>query len=158
MGPGRNLDLMSYLFGSINTISSQDLIWISILSLVAGGLLLAFFKEFFLVSLDESLAQVSGLQPKRYNYLLILIASLIVALFMRILGVLLIGALMVVPVLAAMNLKKGFRGTLFWSVFFALFSVFGGLSLSLHFDIAAGGAIVLSAVGIYLISLSFKAP
>ena len=139
MGPGRNLDLMSYLFGSITTVSAEELGWIFALALLAGGLLLLFFKELFLVSLDESLAQVSGVNPARYNYLLILLASLVVALFMRILGVLLIGAMMVVPVLTALNLKGGFKTTLAWAVGFALAAVFVGFGLSLHFDIAAGG-------------------
>jgi zinc transport system permease protein len=72
---------------------------------------------------------------------------------MRIVGVLLIGALMVIPVITAMQFNRSFRQTLFLSVFISLLSVIAGLLFSYYFDLASGGTIVLTALAIFLISL-----
>ena len=154
IGDGFNVDLFSYLFGSISSVTAEDIYLIAFLGAGLVLLLLLNYHQLFLVSLDEELAQVSGLKPAFYNYLLILAASVTVAVSMRIVGVMLVGALMVVPVLSAMNFKRGFGETLFISVLFSLASVLLGLSFSYHFDIVSGGAIVLVSIGLYLISLS----
>ncbi|MDX2470826.1 MAG: metal ABC transporter permease, partial [SAR324 cluster bacterium] len=154
LGDGFNVDLFSYLFGSISSVTAEDIYLIAILGAGLVLLLLLNYHQLFLVSLDEELAQVSGLKPGFYNYLLILAASVTVAVSMRIVGVMLVGALMVVPVLSAMNFKRGFGETILISVLFSLASVLLGLSFSYHFDIVSGGAIVLVSIGLYLISLS----
>jgi zinc transport system permease protein len=78
-----------------------------------------------------------------------------VAISIRIVGVLLIGALMVIPVISAMQYSKGFRATLLLSILFSLVSVIVGLFASYYFNLASGGAIVLAALIIFILSLTF---
>jgi len=150
---GFNMSLFSYLFGSISTVSQSD-VWI-ILSLALVVFLNIFFlyKELFLASFDEEVAQASGIPVRRLNLVIVMLAALAVSLSIRIVGVLLIGALMIIPVISAMQYGKGFRITLFISILFSVFSVIIGLFSSYYFDIASGGTIVLVALALFLLSL-----
>ncbi len=154
LNQGFNIDLFSFLFGSITAVTPEDLQLIALLGLSLGVLFALFAKRLFLIALDEDLALVSGLNPSLYNYFLILAASITVSVTMRIVGVMLVGAMMVIPVLTALNLKVGFRQTLLWALFFSCASMTLGLCLSLVFDIVSGGAIILTALSFYLLSLT----
>ncbi|MDD5152401.1 MAG: metal ABC transporter permease [Candidatus Pacebacteria bacterium] len=153
---GFNSSLFSYLFGSISTVSPSD-VWI-VLSLALIVFLNIFFlyKELFLVSFDEEVAQASGVPVRRLNLVIVVLAALAVSLSIRIVGVLLIGALMVIPVISGMQYGKGFRTTLFISIIFSLISVIVGLFSSYYFDIASGGAIVAVALIIFILSLAIN--
>jgi len=156
MSKGFNMDLFGYLFGSITAVTPEDLKLMALMGVVLILLFLIFAKRLFLIAMDEELAQVSGLNPKYYNYFLILSASVTVSVAMRIVGVMLVGALMVIPVLTALNFKRGFIQTLSLAVVFSLLAVSLGLMVSVHFDIVSGGAIVLTSLLFYLLSLSFR--
>ncbi len=150
---GFNASLFSYLFGSISTVSPLD-VWTTVaLAVVVFLTVFFFYKELFFVSFDEEVAQANGLPVKRLNLMIVILAALAVALSIRIVGVLLIGALMVIPVIAAMQYGRSFRTTLFISVAFSLVSVVVGLFSSYYLDIASGGAIVLVSLAIFLMSL-----
>lgn len=153
---GFNRSLFSFLFGSIATVSPLDLYLIAGLALVIGATLFFTYKELFLVSFDEELAQVSGLNARLINTILIVLAAITVSLSIRIVGVLLIGALMVIPVVTAMQLAKSFKQVLGYSVVISLLSVISGLFISYYFDLASGGTIVAIALGLFLISLIVK--
>lgn len=155
LAKGFNANLFSYLFGSISTVSPSDVLIIFTLAVVVFGSIVLFYKEFFSVSFDEEIAQVSGLPVRRLNFILVTLAAVTVALSIRIVGVLLIGALMVIPVVAAIQYGKSFRTTLFLSVAISLFSVIGGLFSSYYLNIATGGTIVLIALIVFLISVIF---
>jgi zinc transport system permease protein len=150
---GFNVNLFGYLFGSITTVSAGDLYLVAILGVVILLLISACYKEFFFISFDEELAEVSGVNTRGLNLILLIMAAVTVSLSMRIVGVLLIGALMVIPVITAMQFNRSFRQTLFLSVFISLLSVIAGLLFSYYFDLASGGTIVLTALIIFLISL-----
>ncbi len=155
LAKGFNANLFSYLFGSISTVSPAD-VWITVaLAVLVFLSVLLLYKELFFVSFDEEVAKASGLPVKRLNLMMIILAAVAVALSIRIVGVLLIGALMVIPVIAAMQYGRSFRTTLFISVSFSLISVIVGLFSSYYLDIASGGAIVLVALFIFLISIVF---
>lgn len=150
---GFNSTLFTYLFGSIATVSRSD-VWVTVLlAIVVFFNVVLLYKELFFISLDEDLAQASGLPVHRLNLTIVFLAAITVALAIHIVGVLLIGALMVIPVIAAMQYGRGFRTTLIYSVIFSVTSVIMGLFASYYFDIASGGAIVLIALGIFLVSL-----
>lgn len=150
---GFNANLFSYLFGSISTVSTDDLVVILVLVLAVLLVVLRLYKELFFVSFDQELAQASGLPVKALNIIVVALAAVIVALSIRIVGVLLIGALMVIPVISAMQFGKGFRATLFLSIAFSLVSVLAGLFASYYFNVASGGAIVVAALVIFLLAL-----
>jgi zinc transport system permease protein len=150
---GFNVDLFSFLFGSIIIVDISDLYLITGLGAVILIMITVFYKEFFLVSFDEELAEVNGINARIFNLILVILAALTVSLSMRIVGVLLIGALMVVPVITAMLFSRSFKHLLFFSVAIALASVISGLFLSYYLDLASGGTIVLIALVFFLAGL-----
>ena len=149
---GFQASLFSYLFGDISGVQPEE-VWIIAL---LGGLIvlvfLAFNKKFFALAVDPELARASGINGAFYNRLLVLMAAVTVALAARILGVLLIGALMVIPFSAARNWGRGFGFSLGLALVISVISVLTGLMISYQFNLAPGGAIVLCALFFYGIS------
>lgn len=156
MARGFNVNILSYLFGSITTVQVADVWLIAALGVAAVAVVLLFYKELFYISFDEESARVSGIPTRGINLLLITIAAVTVALAMRIVGILLVGALMVIPVLAGFQAARSFRRALMMSVVFSLLAVLAGLLASFYLDITAGGAIVIAALLIFVISLPLK--
>ena len=101
-----NSSLFSYLFGSILSVSNQDITTIFLFGIVALALLLTFSKEFYFIAYDEEVAKVSGIKVKLLNYLLVTIVAIIIALSIRVIGTLLIGALIVIPTVAALQFRS----------------------------------------------------
>lgn len=145
--------LFSYLFGSVTTVSRFDVGVILVLGVTVVLAVLFNVRQFFLVSLDEELALSGGLPAHSLNLLLTVLAGLTIALSLRIVGALLVGALMVVPVLAASRFDMGFRKTHLLAVTLSIFAVLIGFFLSYALDLAAGGTIVGVAILIFLASL-----
>lgn len=153
---GLNVNIFSYLFGSITTVSQSDLVIIGGFGaavIIATSIL---FKKFFLVSFDEELAKANGLPVSGLNVGLMVLAAIAVALSMRVVGVLLIGALMVIPVLAAVQLGKSFSKTLMLAVAISLVSVIAGLFSSFYLNLPSGAAIVACALIVFGLSLLKK--
>lgn len=149
-------NVLSYFFGSILTVSGQDLWLIGILGAVVLLTYTFLYKDLLALSFDEEFAQTSGLKVRVVNTLFLVLTALTVALTIRIVGVLLTSALMVVPVAAAMQVGKSFRGALLWSLGIGLVAVVSGLVLSYVLGWASGGTIVLVAVGILLLVILAK--
>ncbi|MBP9762541.1 metal ABC transporter permease [Patescibacteria group bacterium] len=152
-----NVSLISILFGSITTVTSSDLWTMLVLGSIVLVVLILGFKRFFLVAYDEELAQANGLPVRWLNLILVCLAAITVSLSIRMVGTLLVGALMVIPVLTAHQLKLGFLKTALWSVVCSLLSVMLGLGLSFYLNLPSGGAIVLVALSLFLLSLLPKA-
>lgn len=156
LSQGFNRSLFSFLFGSIATVSPTDLLLIAGLAVVIVAALFLTYKEIFLVSFDDELADASGVNARVINLVLIVLAAITVSLSIRIVGILLIGALMVIPVVTAMQIAKSFRQVLLFSVVISLLAVISGLFVSYYFDLASGGTIVAIALGLFLLSLVFR--
>ncbi|MBF0457358.1 MAG: metal ABC transporter permease [Nitrospirae bacterium] len=150
MAGGFNTSLFAYLFGSISTVTARDLYVIAALGVLILAVVFLLYKELFFVSFDESLARANGLRAEAFNLVIIIMAAVAIVLAMPIVGALLIGALMVVPVVTAMQFAVSFRRTLFISIIISLISVMSGLVLSYYLDIASGGTIVITALGIFV--------
>jgi len=153
MGGAFNNSLFSYLFGSILSVTDEDVITIIIFGSLALGALLLSSKELYFISYDEEVAQTSGIKVKFLNFLLVTVVAIIIALSIRVVGSLLIGALMVIPTSAALQFRVGFKDTMLISLFFALFSVVFGMSLSFYFSLPSGATIVLSVISLFVLSL-----
>ena len=153
LGGAFNNSLFSYLFGSILSVSDTDVITIVIFGSIALIFLLLFSKELYFIAYDEEVAKTSGIKVKSLNFLLVTVVAIIIALSIRVVGSLLIGALMVIPTVAALQYRVGFRNTMLISLFFALFSVIFGMSLSYYFSLPSGATIVLSVIVVFIISL-----
>ena len=153
LGGEFNNSLFSYLFGSILAVSDEDIITIFIFGIIALALLLVFSREFYFIAYDEEVAKTSGIRVKLLNYLLVTIVAIIIALSIRIIGTLLIGALMVIPTVAALQFRVGFLHTSLLSLSFAILSVISGMTLSFYFSLPSGATIVLCVLLIFIISL-----
>jgi zinc transport system permease protein len=146
-----NIDLFSFLFGSITTVTSTDLWIILPLAVLVLGLVMVLYKELAYVAFDDEQARVSGLPAAALNQALVILTALTVVLSLRIVGGLLIGALMVIPVAAAMQLARSLRATIAYAVGFGLTAVIVGLFASFYLNLAAGGSIVIVALGIFML-------
>lgn len=146
----------SLLFGSITTVTQTDVVVICVAVAVMSIVIAFSYRQLFSVTLDEELAAAGGIRTGLYNKLLVILAAAIVSLSMRIVGVLLVGALMVIPVLAATQLRQGFFRTLLYSICFSLCSVLTGLTLSYYAGFASGGTIVLVALGLFGVCALFS--
>lgn len=144
-----SVNIGSLLFGSITTVTQTDTVVVCISVAIMSLVIALSYRQLFSVTLDEELATAGGIRTTLYNRLLVVLAAAVVSLSMRIMGVLLVGALMVVPVLAAMQLRQGFFRTLVMSIVFSVLSVVTGLALSYHAGFASGGTIVLVALGCF---------
>ena len=153
IGGAFNNSLFSYLFGSILSVTSDDVRTIIIFGSLSLGALLLFSKELYFISYDEEVAQVSGIRVKLLNFLLVTVVAIIIALSIRVVGSLLIGALMVIPTSAALQFRVGFKDTMLISISLALFSVIFGMSLSFYFSLPSGATIVLSVIALFILSL-----
>jgi zinc transport system permease protein len=148
-GSGTSFNLVSYLFGSVTTVSSGDLAVIAVLAFVVLSVVAVFGRELFSVCYDEEVARVSGLPVRFLNLLIAVTAALTVALAMRVVGLLLVSALMVVPVAAAQQVARSFRGTLLGSLGVGVAVSVGGLLAAYYLDTAPGAAIVLCAIAVF---------
>lgn len=148
-----NASLFSYLFGSILSVSNEDLWVMGIAGSLSVALLLAFFKELYFIAFDEDVARAGGIRVTLLNFMLVSIIAVIIALSIRVVGTLLIGALMVIPPVAAIRFGIGFYHTTLLSMGIALVSVVIGLSASYLFSLPSGAAIVLSLLVIFIIVL-----
>jgi zinc transport system permease protein len=153
---GTSMNPFAYLFGSIATVSAQDVQLIAVLGGVVVLIVLLFYKQFFFVSFDEELAKASGLRVQALHLLLIVLAAVTVSLAMRIVGALLVGSLMVIPVIAATQFGRGFRSTIGIGIAISLLAMLSGLTLSYYFGTASGGTIVVVALACFAASLCFN--
>jgi zinc transport system permease protein len=150
---GLNINVLAYLFGSITTVTETDIYLIFGIGLIVLFTTVIFYRRLFLISYDEEMAAANGLAVKSYNLLLIILAAVTVSLAMRVVGILLVGALMVIPVITAMQFGRSFKQTLILSVILSLVAVVAGLFISFYFDIASGATIVLTSLILFISSL-----
>jgi zinc transport system permease protein len=143
---GFNADLFGYLFGTVLSINDRDLWLIGILLVVVIVFVASFYAELTQSAFDQDLAHVSGVRVTATNLALAILTGATVTASMRVVGVLMVGALIVIPVLAALRLARGFRTALMLAIGFGLLSVWLGLVVAFYADLAAGGAIVLTTV------------
>ena len=148
-----NASLFSYLFGSILSVSNEDLWVMGIVGSLSITLLLVFFKELYFIAFDEDVARAGGIRVTLLNFMLVSVIALIIALSIRVVGTLLIGALMVIPPVAAIRFCMGFYPTTLLSMAIALLSVIVGLSASYLFSLPSGAAIVLCLLIIFIFAL-----
>ncbi len=156
MANGFNVDLFSYLFGSVSAVSRTDLWIIAIISVVVVFTVIFLYKELFLLSFDEEHAKTSGIPAKMIHFIFIVLVALVIAIPMRIVGVLLGSALMTLPVAAALKIAKSFKQTIFISILFGEIAVIGGLFTAYYLNLAPGGTIVVLAILVLLATILFK--
>lgn len=151
-----NVDLISYLFGSILALDWIDVVILGIVGTLAVAFALLFFKELLFTVFDEETATASGI-PVRFAYFGLLVAiALIIVVSIKLIGIILVSALLVIPGAIGMQLSKNYRGVMAFSVAFAVCSVVLGLVFSYQFDLASGASIVLVLFGLFLVALALS--
>jgi zinc transport system permease protein len=149
LGRGFNADLFAILFGSILTVSPED-IWVIVgLGAVVGGCVVAFYPQFLAITLNEDLARTSGVPVGALNLLLTVLTALTVVVAMRMVGVLLVSAMIVIPALTGFAVGQGFARALAAAMGTALLAMLLGLTAAYYLALAAGGAVVLTALAIF---------
>ncbi|MEF8779178.1 MAG: metal ABC transporter permease [Haloferacaceae archaeon] len=145
---GIAVGINAYLFGSLATVSRVNAGILLVMSvLVTLGVATA-YRPLLYVTFDEESARAAGLSVTRYNQLLAVLTAVVVVGAMQIMGVILVAAMLVIPVAAATSVR-GFKRSIAAGVGVGLFSTVAGVTLSYVYDVAAGGTIVLVAIGAY---------
>ncbi|MDK6862612.1 MULTISPECIES: metal ABC transporter permease [Nosocomiicoccus] len=149
---GFNQDLFGYLFGSISAVTKNDLFLISCIGVIVITFVYFLYKEMFLLSFDEEYSEVMKISGF-IHFIFIVLVALVISASMRIVGTLLVSAMMTLPVAAAIRVTSSFKALIAVSILFGEISVILGLILGFYLNIAPGGMIVL--VAIFILSMTF---
>ncbi|HRN86116.1 MAG TPA: metal ABC transporter permease [Candidatus Dojkabacteria bacterium] len=156
LGNGIGVNMLNYLFGSITTITQSEILLFVILGIIVLITVFLLRKKLFLISYDEDLAVINGMNTKLYNALFMLLVGVTISLAIKAIGALLMGALMIIPVASAMQLGYGMNKTLLYSIIFSLTSVIAGITFSFYLDLPSSAVIVLMLLLFFVSSVLFK--
>ncbi len=151
-----NANLFAFLFGSLLTVSPRDLVLIAGLGSLVLVSILVFYRPLLAIALDEEAARVAGMPVARFNLGLALLAAITIATSMRAVGLLLIAALMVLPVMSAGLIAWSVRSTLLIAMAIGAGSVIVGLSLAYGLNLAPAGTIVLVGAAVFAVLLALR--
>lgn len=151
MTTGMNVDIYNYMFGSILTMTSNDVAISSVLSLCVIGLFVAFYREIFAVTFDESFAKATGTKVSACNMLIAGLTAVTIVIGMKMMGALLISSLIIFPTVSSMRLCKSFRSVVVSSSLVSVFCFLAGMILSIKYEAPTGASVV--CVNIYLLGI-----
>jgi len=143
--PGYNVDLMSYLFGSILAVSKDDLLFMGALFCVILLVLSLWYRQLLAVSYDSEYAALSGINVKFFYTLILVLSALSVVIAIKVVGLILVIALLTIPIYIGQNLSSSLLSMMFISGFIASFFTLVGLWFSYTFDLTSGACIILVA-------------
>ncbi|MCC3774540.1 metal ABC transporter permease [Streptomyces sp. UNOB3_S3] len=155
---GSNANLTTYLFGSITTVSQQDIVAICVLAAFVILTTVGLRRQLFAICQDEEFARVTGLPVRLLNLLIAITAALTVTVAMRVVGLLLVSALMVIPVAASQQLARSFATTFAMAVAIGVLVTLSGTVTSYYVDVPSGATIVLMAIGVFLALTALATP
>lgn len=155
LAKGFNSNLFSYLFGSITTVSQSEIWPVAILGIIVLGSSAWFYQGLLFTAFDQEGARVRGVAVDRLNILLMTLTAVTVALSMKIVGALLVSALMVIPSATGAMLGKSFRQSFFYSLLASMLAVFLGLIAAFYLNLPAGATIVLLALALLATALLY---
>ncbi|MER5914568.1 metal ABC transporter permease [Streptomyces sp. NPDC001982] len=155
---GSNANLSSYLFGSLSTVSPSDVTAISVLAGFVILVTLGLRRQMFAVSQDEEFARVTGLPVRALNLITAITAAVTVTVAMRVVGLILVSALMVVPVAAAQQLTRSFATTFVIAVAIGVTVTISGTVTSYYQDVPPGATIVLLTIGVFIALTALATP
>jgi len=153
---GFNVDLFSFLFGSILSISPDELLIAVALFVVVIATAGFFYNDLFAITFDEELAKSSGIRTGRINGVLVLLTGLTVVLAMKLVGIMLISALLIVPAVTALQVARGFKTTILTAAGCAVLSVAAGIFSSVVLNLPAGGAIVVINIALFVAAYALR--
>jgi zinc transport system permease protein len=153
---GFNVELFGYLFGSILTIDSTDLLVVAVLGLVTLVFLRMFNKELLSMTFDEGASRLMGIPVQPLSLAFDILVATTIVLSIKVVGIVLVVALLVLPGLSALQLNLSFKGTTMAAIAFGMLSMVSGVLLSAVYDVATSGVIVFLAVAMFGVTAVYK--
>jgi len=155
LADGFNQEIVGLLFGSISAVNFSDLTTIIFITILVLLFITLFYKELFILSFDEEYSKVIGI-PKWIQFLFIVVVAMVISASMRVVGILLVSALITLPVAIAMRWTKGFKQLIILSIIIGELSVILGLVLAFYINISPGGVIVVLLVIMLMITMTYQ--
>lgn len=156
MTRGFNIDIDSYLFGSILLIQNADVILAIIVAILIATLVILFYPQLFMMTFDEEFARVNKIKTKYFNYLLAVLTAVTIIIGIRAVGTLLISSLIIFPTIIALQVTRGFKSTIITSVLISIALIILGFIVSFAFDWPTGSTIVVLNGITFLVIYLFK--
>jgi len=153
---GLSVNADAFLFGSILTVSTGDIITVVVLSVVSVAALILLYPRLVYIAYDEEAARVAGVKVRLINYVFAVLVASAISVSIRIVGVLVLSSMIALPVASALQLEQGFKRTLLFSVLFSFIDIMLGLFLSYYLNVAPGGFTALISVAVLAIVLVVK--
>jgi zinc transport system permease protein len=153
LSPAYRQDLVAYLFGNILSVQAGDVVPLALLSAGALGLMGYFFKELLFLGVDEEAARAAGVPATALQYMLLTLLAVTIVGAVRLVGIILVSAFLVIPAATGQALARSLRGMMIIGVTSAVVSVVVGLWLSWAWDLPSGAAVVLVAAALYFLAL-----
>ena len=155
LADGFNQEIVGLLFGSISAVNISDLTTIIIITIIVLIFIVLFYKELFILSFDEEYSKVIGI-PKWIQFLFIVIVAMVISASMRVVGILLVSALITLPIAISMRITKGFKQLIALSIILVELSVILGLIIAFYMNISPGGVIVVLLVVMLILTMTIQ--
>lgn len=156
LSKGFNADLFSYLFGNILSISKQE-VYLSLgMSLAVLVVIVLLYNDLFSATFDEEYARITGIQTERLHLILTSLTAVTVVLAVKVVGIMLVSALLILPAVTALQIAKGFKTAMLIAISVSIISVLAGITTSFFLDLPAGATIVMINVMIFIVTLAIK--
>ena len=146
----------SFMFGSILTVTKADMIMVLILSVISVLTLVFLYHQMVYIAYDEEAAKVAGVKVGLINYVFFVLVASAISVSIRIVGVLVLSSMISLPVATALQLEKGFKTTLIFSIVFSMIDIMAGLFISYYLNVAPGGFTALVSVFVLVVVLAGK--
>lgn len=146
----------SYMFGSILTVTRFDMITVFVLSVLSVLTLIFLYNQLIYIAYDEEAAKIAGVQVKLINYVFSILVASAISVSIRIVGVLVLSSMIALPVATALQMGKGFKSTLIFSIIFSFLDIMIGLFISYHLNVAPGGFTAIVSVIVLLLVIIMR--
>lgn len=156
MSQGYASDLFTYLFGNILAVSRFDIVLLVVLDIIIGTVLLFFYKEILALCFDEEYLEVRGLPAFTLYLCLLVLISLTVVVLMKVVGIILVIALLSLPAAIAGKFTRTLKSMMFWSVVLSMLLITGGLFVSSMYDLPTGATIIIISTIVFLVSTAYR--
>ncbi|WFR56743.1 metal ABC transporter permease [Anaerocolumna sp. AGMB13025] len=143
----------SFMFGSILTVTHFDMLMVLILSFISVLTLIFLYHQMIYIAYDEEAAKIAGVRVRLINYVFSILVSAAISVSIRIVGVLVLSSMIALPVATALQLGKGFKVTLIFSIIFSVTDIMLGLFISYYLNVAPGGFTALISVAVLILVL-----
>jgi ABC-type Mn2+/Zn2+ transport system permease subunit len=151
-----NAEVYGYLFGSVLSVTSEELRTIGGLSILVLGLILLFSKELYFIAFDQEMAEASGVPARKIFFLLLTLVALTVVISLKTVGAILVFAMILIPASTAYQLTHSLRTLTIYSILIGISTSVSGVLISAVWDIPSGPAIVLLATSIFFLAILFS--